>query len=66
LSDFGDGEGGRVARISDSDPAMLRYFDEVGIALDTPITVVERRDFASIPRRRGPAPRGGRPPPRDR
>lgn len=45
LSDFGDGEGGRVARISDSDPAMLRYFDEVGIALDTPITVVERRDF---------------------
>ncbi|WP_280232428.1 metal-dependent transcriptional regulator [Nocardia cyriacigeorgica] len=46
LSDFGDGESGRVARISDSDPAMLRYFDEVGIALDTPITVVERRDFA--------------------
>lgn len=46
LSDFGDGEIGRVARISDSDPAMLRYFDSLGIALDTPITVVERRDFA--------------------
>ncbi|MGN5239834.1 MULTISPECIES: iron dependent repressor, metal binding and dimerization domain protein [unclassified Rhodococcus (in: high G+C Gram-positive bacteria)] len=46
LSEFGDGEGGRVARISDSDPAMLRYFDEVGIALDTDIQVVERRDFA--------------------
>ncbi|TCN58253.1 DtxR family iron (metal) dependent repressor [Rhodococcus sp. SMB37] len=46
LSEFGDGEGGRVARISDSDPAMLRYFDEVGIALDTDIEVVERRDFA--------------------
>ena len=25
---------------------MLRYFDEVGIALDTDIRVVERRDFA--------------------
>jgi DtxR family Mn-dependent transcriptional regulator len=46
LSRFQAGESGRVARISDSDPAMLRYFDTVGIALDTPITVVERRDFA--------------------
>ncbi|MFD0000684.1 metal-dependent transcriptional regulator [Nocardia sp. NPDC127526] len=46
LSDFRDGESGWVARISDSDPAMLRYFDSLGIALDTPITVVERRDFA--------------------
>ncbi|MEU0544198.1 metal-dependent transcriptional regulator [Nocardia sp. NPDC005978] len=46
LSDFRDGEAGRVARISDSDPAMLRYFDSLGIALDTPIAVVERRDFA--------------------
>lgn len=46
LSEFGDGEQGRVARISDSDPAMLRYFDEVGISLDTEIAVVERRDFA--------------------
>jgi DtxR family Mn-dependent transcriptional regulator len=25
---------------------MLRYFDSVGIALDTPMHVVERRDFA--------------------
>ena len=46
LSDYQDGESGRVARISDADPAMLRYFDSVGIALDTDITVVERRDFA--------------------
>ncbi|WP_137724848.1 metal-dependent transcriptional regulator [Prescottella subtropica] len=46
LSDFEDGEAGRVARISDADPAMLRYFDSVGIALDTDIAVVERRDFA--------------------
>ena len=46
LSDLTDGQQGRVARISDSDPAMLRYFDSVGIALDTVISVVERRDFA--------------------
>ncbi|MGF7123409.1 DtxR family iron (metal) dependent repressor [Rhodococcus sp. AG1013] len=46
LSDFQDGDSGRVARISDADPAMLRYFDSVGIALDTEIAVVERRDFA--------------------
>ncbi|SDD00561.1 metal-dependent transcriptional regulator [Rhodococcus tukisamuensis] len=46
LSDFADGEHGTVARISDSDPAMLRYFDSVGIALDVTITVVERRDYA--------------------
>jgi DtxR family Mn-dependent transcriptional regulator len=46
LSRFQAGEAGRVARISDYDPAMLRYFDSVGIALDTPITVIERRDFA--------------------
>lgn len=46
LTDFEANQGGRVARISDSDPDMLRYFDSVGIALDTQITVVERRDFA--------------------
>ncbi|BAD58900.1 MULTISPECIES: metal-dependent transcriptional regulator [Nocardia] len=46
LSDFEAGQSGRVARISDSDPDMLRYFDAVGVALDTVIEVVERRDFA--------------------
>lgn len=46
LSEFAAGESGRVARISDSDPDMLRYFDSVGIALDTVISVAERRDFA--------------------
>ncbi len=46
LSEYIDGQNGRVARISDSDPAMLRYFDSVGIALDLSITVVERRDYA--------------------
>ncbi|WP_155980743.1 metal-dependent transcriptional regulator [Nocardia sp. CNY236] len=46
LIDFTAGESGWVARISDADPDMLRYFDSVGIALDTAITVIERRDFA--------------------
>jgi DtxR family Mn-dependent transcriptional regulator len=35
-----------VARISDADPEMLRYFDTVGIALDSHVTVLARRDFA--------------------
>src|ERR1700736_4521165 len=46
LSTCADGEHGSVARISDADPAMLRYFDSVGIALDTHLTVMTRRDFA--------------------
>ncbi|MFC0447249.1 metal-dependent transcriptional regulator [Rhodococcus jostii] len=46
LSDFVNGESGRIARISDSDPAMLRYFDSVGVALDVTVTVLERRDYA--------------------
>lgn len=46
LSTFTAGQSGHVARISDSDPDMLRYFDSLGIALDLQITMVERRDFA--------------------
>ncbi len=46
LSDYTDGQHGRVARISDSDPDMLRYFDSVGISLDLAVTVLERRDYA--------------------
>jgi DtxR family Mn-dependent transcriptional regulator len=41
-----DGDHGAVARISDADPEMLRYFDDVGIALDSHLTVLARRDFA--------------------
>lgn len=41
-----NGDHGSVARISDADPEMLRYFDHVGIALDTHLTVLARRDFA--------------------
>ena len=46
LADLENGEAGRVTRISDSDPAMLRYFESVGIALDEELRIVERRDFA--------------------
>ncbi len=46
LADLGDGESGVIARISDTDPAMLRYFDEVGIALDRSVHVADRRPFA--------------------
>lgn len=46
LSDCANEEHGAVARISDFDPEMLRYFDSVGISLDSHITVLERRDFA--------------------
>ena len=34
-----------MARISDADPEMLRYFQEVGIAPDARIDVVELRKF---------------------
>lgn len=43
-----DGEAGTVARISDADPEMLRYFDGVGISLDSRLRVLTRRDFAGI------------------
>ena len=46
LSECANGDHGAVARISDADPQMLRYFDSVGIALDSHLTVLARRDFA--------------------
>ena len=44
----GDGETGTVARISDADPEMLRYFTDVGINLDSRLRVVTRREFAGM------------------
>lgn len=37
-----------VARISDADAEVLRYFAELGLGLDAQLTVVERRDFAGV------------------
>ena len=48
LSVCRDGDTGTVARISDSDPEMLRYFDSVGITLDSRLLVLARRDFAGM------------------
>lgn len=48
LSACQNGEAGTIARISDADPEMLRYFDSVGINLDSHIRVVARRDFAGM------------------
>lgn len=48
LWDCGDGDIGTVARISDADPEMLRYFDSVGINLDSQLRVLTRREFAGM------------------
>ena len=44
----GDGDTGTVARISDADPEMLRYFASVGIQLDSRLRVLTRREFAGM------------------
>ncbi|MCR5976218.1 metal-dependent transcriptional regulator [Gordonia jinghuaiqii] len=46
LADLEVGASGSIARISDTDPEMLRYFDQVGVALDCVVTVAEKRPFA--------------------
>jgi DtxR family Mn-dependent transcriptional regulator len=43
-----DGDTGTVARISDADPEMLRYFDSVGIRLDSRLRVLAHREFAGM------------------
>ncbi len=45
---FHDGDAGTVARISDADPEMLRYFDSIGISLDSRVRVLARREFAGM------------------
>ena len=37
-----------VARISDTNPEMLRYFDTIGISLDAQLQVLARRAFAGV------------------
>jgi DtxR family Mn-dependent transcriptional regulator len=48
VSDMAIGTSGTVLRISDADPEMLRYFASIGLALDTVLTVTERRDYAGL------------------
>ncbi|MDR0594260.1 MAG: metal-dependent transcriptional regulator [Bifidobacteriaceae bacterium] len=37
-----------VERISDANPAMLRYFASIGLLPEAAITLVDRRDFAGV------------------
>ncbi|MGB6039315.1 MAG: metal-dependent transcriptional regulator [Gordonia sp. (in: high G+C Gram-positive bacteria)] len=46
LSDLEVDETGVITRISDADPEMLRYFQEIGINLDCQVRVTEKRPFA--------------------
>ncbi|GAA4641893.1 metal-dependent transcriptional regulator [Gordonia humi] len=46
LADLDIDEAGVINRISDSDPEMLRYFEEIGIALDCRVRMAEKRPFA--------------------
>jgi DtxR family Mn-dependent transcriptional regulator len=48
LTEVGVGERGHVARISDADPDVLRYFSSVGIGLDAALTVVDRRAYTGV------------------
>lgn len=45
LADAPDGFSGPVVRIGDRDPALLQYLGDLGFALDSVVTVVERRPF---------------------
>jgi DtxR family transcriptional regulator, Mn-dependent transcriptional regulator len=45
LSEMQPGERGTVIRISDSDPAMLRYLSELGVSPGDSVQVVERQPF---------------------
>lgn len=47
LSEVPDGFAGRVVRISDRDPDLLRYLESKSIRVDTPLGVVGRRPFGS-------------------
>lgn len=46
LAELAEGMCGTITRISDEQPDLLRYFDDLGIAPDVELTVLERRDFA--------------------
>ncbi|RKQ92926.1 DtxR family iron (metal) dependent repressor [Solirubrobacter pauli] len=45
LSELEPGDCGTFVRVSDSDPAMLRYLDERGVKLGDPLEVLERQPF---------------------
>jgi DtxR family transcriptional regulator, Mn-dependent transcriptional regulator len=48
LGSVAPGECGTVDRVSDDDPSLLRYFDELGVALGTHLRVERVRDYAGV------------------
>ena len=46
MAHLGEGDVGRVARLSDSDPDLLRYLGDQGFALDARVEVRKRHTFA--------------------
>ncbi len=46
LDTVGEGVRARVARVSDSDPELLRQLDQLGITIGTTLTVSRRHDAA--------------------
>ena len=45
LADLSAGDRGRFIRVSDSDPAMLRYLEQRGIGIGEPLEVLDRQPF---------------------
>jgi DtxR family Mn-dependent transcriptional regulator len=45
LNSLDVGDRGRFVRVSDSDPAMLRYLDERGVRLGDDLEILERQPF---------------------
>jgi DtxR family transcriptional regulator, Mn-dependent transcriptional regulator len=45
LDELDPGHRGRVSRISDHDPELLRYFDQHGIGVETELEIIGRRPF---------------------
>jgi DtxR family Mn-dependent transcriptional regulator len=48
LSTVAAGTCGTVGRVSDDDPGLLRYFDELGVGLGTHLRVEDVRDYAGV------------------
>ncbi|MFQ4147246.1 metal-dependent transcriptional regulator [Arthrobacter sp. LAPM80] len=47
LDELDAGHTGRISRISDHDPELLRHLESIGIGLDTPLTVLGRPRFGA-------------------
>lgn len=45
LTDFPVGQQARIQRVSNHDPALLRYLAEMGLLLDTPVRIMGREPF---------------------